>query len=479
MEKTGGYIMVTTSLKWTTVKSSEVEAQKFRLEASVYKVEAKKAKDDLLRCKYPIVPLTGKNGIASAFHRLRFKRVFVEKSDMAIFQPSQITDVNPKPELFISHHTKTDIAALRVKKGQILMTCSGTIGKCTITSDTLDNQIFSHDLLRVTATNPIDTGYIYAYCKTKVGQTLLITNNYGAVISHIEPEHLEHFSLPYPDEQIRLSINKKIDQSFALRDQSNKLIAEAEQALVEALKLPPIEIIKPDYFKKEATVKTFSVPLIAINDRLDGSYHIPIVAAIIDYLLDNTETILPLGSSDITSGIIHPDRFKRVYVNEGEGVPFFGGKGLLSIDPTGKKSISATKHAKHIKGLVLHENMILVTRSGTVGKVNIVPKHWDGWIATDDLIRLIITKPADLAGYIYVWLQSDYGKVLLERLVYGSVVDHIEVEHISQVPIPILADKSVMQRVNNLALEANRLRTEAYHLEQEAINQVNTEVIYA
>jgi type I restriction enzyme, S subunit len=477
VEKARGVIMVN-SLKWTTVTREEVEAQNYRLEATVFKPEAKKAMENLLRCKFPILRITGKNGIATAYHRLRFRRVFVPKSKFPIYQPSQILDTYPKPELFISSNTKTDIDALRVTKGQILMTCSGTIGKCTVVSNTLNNQIFSHDLLRITAKDGIDTGYIYAFFKTEVGQLLLSTNNYGAVISHIEPDHLDHVQIPYADKTIRSLINDAILKSFEFRDRSNDLMKEAENLLIGELKLPEVPKIKPEYFSGGG-IKTFSVPLNAINDRLDPSYHVPVAGAIIDYLLDNAEKVISLGNSIICEGIVHPERFKRVYVNDGDGVTFFGGKGLLSIDPAGKKSISASKHAKQITGLILKENMILVTRSGTIGKVNIVPKHWHGWIATDDLIRLIIKNPESMSGYIYVWLQSDYGKILLKRLVYGSVVDHIEVEHIAQVPVPFLKNSSLMEKINKLALEANNLRTEAYKLEQQAIDQMNKEVIYA
>ena len=36
-----------------------------------------------------------------------------------------------------------------------------------------------------------------------------------------------------------------------------------------------------------------------------------------------------------------------------------------------------------------------------------------------------------------------------------------------------------MKKINDLALEANKLRSEAYYLEQEAINEMNEKVIFA
>lgn len=478
MEKNGGIFMVN-SLKWTTVTNSEVEKEKFRLEAAVFNVEAKKAKEDLNRCKFSINPLCGKDGITTAFHRLRFKRVFVEKSDFPIYQPSQITEIKPKPELFISHLTKTDIDSLRVKANQLLMTCSGTIGKATLVSKTLDNKIFSHDLLRITAKNPIDSGYIYAYIKTKTGQLVLTTNNYGAVIQHIEPEHLENFPVPYPSEKIRRGISEKIFKSFECRDKSNELLDEAESLLIKSLKLPPIEKLKPEFFNSEHKVKNYIVSVNLLDERLDGSYHAPIVNTIIDCLLDNAEKILPLGDSKLTSQIILPGRFKRHYVSEDNGTVFLGGKQIYELDPYNKKYLSIKKHGSRIdKQLFLHQNMIAITCSGTIGRVNLIPKHWENWTMSQHVLRAV---PSDkgIAGYLYIWLNSDYGRILIERYAYGAVVDEIDDHQLAKLPIPILKSKEMIQKINNLALEANELRTEAFNLEQEAIKQVNEQVIFA
>src|SRR5690606_14466242 len=115
------------------------------------------------------------------------------KSDFPIYQPAQVNELYPKPSAYISDLTQTDIAALRVQKGQVLLTCSGTIGNCTFVSNTLNTRIFSHDLIRI---NPKEyNGYVYAYLKSRTGFTIINTNNYGAVIDHIEPEHLNNIPI--------------------------------------------------------------------------------------------------------------------------------------------------------------------------------------------------------------------------------------------------------------------------------------------
>ena len=120
----------------------------------------------------------------------------------------------------------------------------------------------------------------------------------------------------------------------------------------------------------------------------------------------------------------------------------------------------------------------MITRSGTLGKITFVPKHWDGWAITDDIICLVPTTD-EISGYLYAWLSSDYARELIHRFAYGAVVRHLEKEHISQVSVPLLHDQKMQREINDTVLEANRKRTEAYNLEQEALRVLDEKVIYA
>lgn len=465
-------------VKWCSVSLSDVVSRGKRLEASVYDVEAKQARSLIYNGKHPVATVGGKDGLTTSYVCGRFKRVWVEKSDMPIFQPSTIVDIKPTPDGYISKRTHTNIDALRVHKGQILMTCSGTIGKVSFVSDTLDGKIFSHDLLRINCIRPEDAGYIYAYLKSAVGNKILLTNSYGAVITHIEPEHLSSVPIPNAPAVIKSRINDLIIRSYGLRDESNELIDRATELLKEALCLPDVSEFDVDYYKKSAPVDTFSVKLSNMAGRLDASYHVPIVDAITAHLRKYAEEVTTVGDMRISKEVILPQRFKRVYVDEGHGRVLFGGKQLYELDPSGKKYLSVAKHEKLFKKLEVTQNTTLITRSGTIGKVALVPKHWEHWIPSDHIIRVV---PAnnEIAGYLNVFLSSDYGYQLITRFTYGSVVDEIDDTHVSNIPIPLLKDKAVQKQINDLALEASQKRYEAYTLEQQALRIMDEEVIYA
>jgi type I restriction enzyme S subunit len=466
-------------LHWCTATLQEVLARGSRFEASVFDVEGKHAREVLKRCKWPVVRVCGKNGLADAYYPPRFKRIWVEKSNFPIYQPSQITELNPEPSGYLSPLTQTDIDALRVYKGQILLTRSGTVGNVAIVSNTLNNRIFSDDVIRITAKNDTDTGYLYAFLRTRTGRTLIRTNEYGAVVSHIEPEHLENVPVPDPPALLKKRIHDLMIRSYDLRDESNDLLDQAEALLYDVLKLPSIEKLKPYYFDSSINLRNYTVKLSKLEGRLDASYHVPIVDTILQRLRTEAAEITTIGDPRISKRIILPDRFARVYVQEGQGIPFIGGKQVFELDPTNKKYLSLTKHSNRIrKELLVEENMIIITARGTIGRCLLVPKHWHGWAMSDNIIRI---EPATdtIAGYTYVFLSTDYGRELIKRFIYGAVVDALETCHISQVAVPLLKDGKVQAEINRLALEANAKRTEAYYAEQNAIRITNKEVIYA
>lgn len=467
-------------IKWTSVDVQEVIDSDYRLGASMYSNDGRRARKDLIeKGKWDTVYLCGENGLATAYYGTRFRRIYVDKQAFPIYQPAQINELYPKPSAYISYATQTDIDALRVKKGQVLVTCSGTIGNCTYVRNTLDNLIFSHDVIRI---EPKEyNGFIYAFLKSKTGFSIMNTNNYGAVIEHIEPEHLNHIPIPNPPPTLKQEIHDLIETSFRLRDESNELMDVAQILLKTALQLPSIEALqeRSKQFDKMANVLNYSVPSSEVIDRLDGSYYVPIVKAIEQHIAKTAREVVRVGNSQISQSVTLPNRFKRVYVEEGHGAVFFGGKQLHELDPSNKKYLSIGQHKDRITGdLGVHANSILITRSGTISKVAIVPEHWKGWIPNEHIIR-VVPLNNDIAGYLYAWLSSDYAYPLITRYIHGAVIDEINDDQVAEISVPLLCDRKMQWKINDMVLEANRKRTEAYHLEQEALRVLDEKVIYA
>lgn len=466
-------------IKWASVDIQEVINTGYRLEASVYVSEGRQAKYELGNCRWPLRNLSGDDGLVKLYRHPQFKNIYVDESDFPYYQPAQINELAPKPSAFLSPSLKTTTEALRVKKGQVLLTCSGTIGNCTYVRNALDNLIFSSDLIRIEP--EVDNGFIYAFLKSKTGQALIAACNYGAVIQHINPEHLYELPVPNPPSVLKQEIHNLVEESFKLRDDSNGLMDEAQGLLTTALQLPSIEELheRAEQFDKTTEVLNYSVSSTEVVDRLDASYYVPIVKTIEQHIARTARAVVKVKDSQISQSVTLPTRFKRVYVEEGDGVVFFGGKQLYELNPSSKKYLSVGQHQERIRDdLEIHVNSILITRSGTIGKVALVPKHWDGWIPNEHIIRVVPTN-AEVAGYLYAWLSSDYAYPLITRYTHGAVIDEINDAQVSEVVVPFLRDANAQRAINEKVLEANRKRTEAYHLEKEALTVLDEKVIYA
>lgn len=467
-------------LKWCSVSLSDVIARGTRLDASVYDTVAKQARHNIENGKYPYTQLYGNDcPVRDAYYGSRMKRNYIPASNpkaIGFLGSSEMLDIYPKPVKFMEDTDR--VSDSHVSFGTILLSRSGTIGNLTFVSKTLSRFLVSEHAIRLTCEEY--PGYVYAFLKTKAGQALLHSNIFGAVIQEIEPEHLKNIPIPSAPKSIKDEINSLIVRSFELRDESNDLLDEATELLVQELELPPIDEFKRHtaYYQKNVPVDTFSVRLSELDGRLDGSYHVPVVNAIVRHFRQHAAEVTTVGNPRISKEIILPGRFKRVYVDEGHGRVFIGGKQLWQLDPSNKKYLSIVHHADRIKRqLELHENMTLITCSGTIGKVALVGKHWENWTANQHIIR-VVPASDDLAGYLNVFLSSDYGHELITRYTYGSVVDEIDDNHVSQIAFPILKNQAVQARINSLALEANGKRYQAYRLEQEALKKMNDEVIY-
>lgn len=463
-------------LRYTTISLNNVFQGDKRLEASFYDVEAKKVREIISKCKLVKKPLFDKKTgfIKNAFYTNRFKRIFV-KNGKPIYTPSEIVLFKPTTPKFISEKTNVDFDLIRLKKNMIVLTRSGTVGSCSIVTRTLQDKLFSDDLIRLVVNDESDTGYVYAFLKTHLGKKLITTQHYGSVINHLEPEHLATIQVPVPTDSVKKKIHDAIMKSFRLRDEANELFEESKKQFMKLLKLNPLSQLKPKYFEK-SDVRNFSTSLKNLDQRFDASYHIPIVDSIVNQLKKSKFELTTIGDSRISKEIILPGRFKRYYVDSDYGIPFLGSREILEYDPQELKYLSLKNHGKRIqKELTLKQNMILVTCSGTIGNVILTPKYYNSWTGSQHIIRIIPDDSINV-GYVYAFLASEYGSELIKRYSHGSVVDELTDDQVANIPI-LLPSNTIMNKIGNLVLDANKLRNIAYNSEHDAIKLTEETII--
>ncbi len=92
------------------------------------------------------------------------------------------------------------------------------------------------------------------------------------------------------------------------------------------------------------------------------------------------------------------------------------------------------------------EGELLITRSGTLGRVMIVGRTLLGKILSDDLIRVWIDD-VRLRALVFAFLRSQSGQDQLLRNEYGTVQQHLEPQHIADVQLPLPDDTAKMDEL--------------------------------
>jgi len=450
----------------TSVWLSEVLGAGFRLEASAFNIEARQAVEQLHNSELPLQPLYGEKGLCTFAHNaFRFKRIYVDAEHGApLLSSSDIIRMRPEPKGHLSSKLTKRLDELLVQKWDVLISCSGTIGNVGLASQRIAYKAVSQHVIRLRAENPDTAGYVTTFLKSRFGRLQLALATYGSVVQHIEPLHLQHVLIPVLKPILMLEIGRKVRHAYEWRDEANSLLDEADVLLHARLKLPQLPM-KQGHGPTVSKVKVSS-----LRWRFEGSFHDP-VAIEAELIVRNLGLgIAELGESQVTKEIRPITKFrKRVYVHKG-GIPLLSSKQLFQIDPIKIKRLALGAHKKDMKEIGLQENMILITRSGTIGRVQITPKYMKGWAGSEHAIRVIASAERN-PGYLYSWLASSYGASLIRRNSYGSVILEIDKEMLSSIPVP-LPGSVIENEIGDLVLKANRLRNKAWDSEREAITQL-------
>lgn len=192
---------------------------------------------------------------------------------------------------------------------------------------------------------------------------------------------------------------------------------------------------------------------------------------------ESRRKVLELGEQDGWSvehlgqiaDVFNGPRFKRPYADKGitDGpmiVRYFTGNAITQTLGENVKYLDLEKakpvQLKMIERLYMHRGMILITDSGTVGRVVYATRYHHGAVGTNNLIRVVIEDEA-LRGYVYQFLSSELGQHQLKANIYGAIVDHIEPDDVKGVVVPIPDDRSEIERIGLPVIRSIELQEEA------------------
>lgn len=447
-------------MKTATINICAVRSIHFRSDASYHLSEGQHVQRSIASSPYPLLSI--RQVADDIFIGNRARRVYVKNAKYGIpfLSSSDILKADLDNVKLASKKYTPDIERMSLKKGWTLISRSGTIGNCAFANAKHAQKLASEHVIRLIPNNILREGLIYAYLASKYGHSLLTQGTFGAVIQHIEPAFVGSIAIPQFPESFQQEVDDLIQKSARLRE-------EASDALEYAIGYFDTLFLIP--FKENCLSKVSSKEILtSINKRFEASFHISEGKDIDKYIKEHYEW-KSLG--EVCSNISRPDIFKRYYVKK--GVTFLGGADIFLATPDSEKRLSPKKNA-NIGALMIKEGTILLPRSGTIGNVAWAHAGHAQKLASEDVIRIT---PNDIlrAGYVYAFLASKYGKKLIQRYIFGSVIQHVEPPHLKLIPVPII-DKKVMDDIHDKVMVYSSAMGKAIEYERKAITMVEQEI---
>lgn len=351
-----------------------------------------------------------------------------------------------------------------------LITRSGTIGRMAYVRSEMAGMACSEHVLRVVP-NPelIPPGYLYAFLSSRYGVPLVVSGTYGAIIQHIEPEHIADLPVPRFDAHIEAAIAEKVDAAADARSRAVKLLLEAGNRLHKSLGLgapTPVSLLsKPD---------VTAVSSDTFRDRGDGYY----------YSARNAESRRAFDAAGgnralgEVAEVFIPGIFKRLYASDPQfGSPYITGGDVFELAPVSDKFLMKRVAAEY--GLLLKKGMIVVQEAGQlgglIGRSVMVGSYLDGFSCSNNMIRIAPEDDID-GGYLFTLLSSEHGVRLLSREAAGSSIPHTDEQRVKRIQVPWPSRKD-REDIGAPAIRARELRDQACVWEQEARDMLEAKIL--
>ena len=356
------------------------------------------------------------------------------------------------------------LAHLQLDVDMTLVSCSGTIGRTSYARPEMGGMWSSQDILKVVPDpSLVSPGYLYAFLSGPFGLPLLLGGGYGAIIRHLEPQHIARIPVPLAPDDVQEEAHRLVTEAAEMRTEASGELRAVIREIEQAAGLPPI-----DRWSSRESPDTTLVRASALGGRMDGLFHSEYHRAVLEPL-----RALPASRrttvGELAERVFQPPLFKRIRVDDPQfGWPFFGTSALMRADP--EASYLLTTRTAGFEDLIVDETTVLVPRSGQLNGIigHAVLPYGDvvGGAVSEHAIRVCCPSEST-AGYLFACLSSEYARRQLKARAFGSSIPSLDERGIEGVLLPNLGDAR-MEELGRRAFAVRTARHDAIAREREA-----------
>ncbi|WP_289008438.1 methylation-associated defense system restriction endonuclease subunit S MAD5 [uncultured Thermomonospora sp.] len=442
-----------------------------RLDASSYLSGAYEARKLLEQANLPKEPLhmltTGPEG--GIYNGPKFRRIYVSdrsygvpfmgSTDMLEADFSWLPLLSKKYALQLPH--------LEVRPGTTLISCSGTVGRTAFVRPDMEGFWSSQHVMKVTP-NPqrVPPGYLNAYLQSRFGVSIISGSAYGAIIQHIEPQHIANLPVPRLDSELENKINALIQDAAQLRANFQSKIQEATRDLFTSAGVPELADYSWHQHPRDLGFCVTSVD----TTTLRAFNFSPRTHQIIDKLKSVPHKTL----GDICQGgqLSRGNRFKRIDGDPAHGVRLVGQRQGFWIRPEGRWVILNKEDLAMAR---VSNETVLIASQGTLGENEVfcralfVTGSWQrNFVFSEHFLRIQSGDPDFPGAYLFALLRSEAIFRVLRSMSTGGKQQDIHEELRKEIPVPICTPED-RKRIAETVRQAYRDRDEADRREDEAL----------
>ncbi|MCE5100570.1 restriction endonuclease subunit S [Staphylococcus cohnii] len=167
------------------------------------------------------------------------KKEIFKNSGFAIYEQKNAIYDNQHFRYFIDEEKYNEMIGFAVKQGDIIMSCSGTIGKLSLIPEDAKIGIINQALIRFRTNNTILNTYFLIYMRSQYMQKKILESNPGSAITNLIPVKelkLLNFPLPNINEQKKLgSFFCKLDRQIELEEQKLAKLEEQKKGYMQQI----------------------------------------------------------------------------------------------------------------------------------------------------------------------------------------------------------------------------------------------------
>ncbi|HEB9988178.1 restriction endonuclease subunit S [Campylobacter jejuni] len=368
------------------------------------------------------------------------KSFFVEKG-IRIFE--QYNPINNDPHwkrYFISHEKFQELEAFKATEGDLLISCSGTLGKIVELPKDTEMGIINQALLKIRLNNiKILNSYFIYYFNSPIMQEKILESTLGSAIKNIASvKILKQIEIPLPPLKEQERIVGILDESFAKIDESIKILEQ--------------DLLNLDELMQSALQKAFN----PLKDNAKENYKLP--QGWKWKSLGEICEILGGGTPDTKNPIFW-------YSSQADEVQFEKSYYWATLVDTKQKYLYGTKRKITQKGLdcsnaiLLPINSVIFSSRASIGEISIAKVE----TATNQGYKNFICDESILY-YEFLYFALKHFTKEIELLAQGTTYKEVSKAKIKdfKIPLPPLKEQEQITKHLDFIFEKAKALKELY-----------------